>query len=77
MLSKTTEQEAPVEAREESITVLGRALTSVISAGKEILAKRRPFAESAQGATASLVALCSELLDHRGEASGLALAQEI
>ncbi|MBT3409165.1 MAG: malonyl-CoA decarboxylase [Halieaceae bacterium] len=77
MLSKTTDQEAPVQAREESITVLGRALTSVISAGKEILAKRRPFAESAQGATESLVSLCSGLLEHRGEASGLALAQEV
>ena len=77
MSSNTSEQEIPIQPREESVTVLGRALTSVISAGREILAKRRPFAETARGPTESLVALCTELLDHRGEASGLALAQEI
>mgnify|MGYP001814309225 CR=1 FL=1 len=77
MSSNTSEQDIPIQPREESVTVLGRALTSVISAGREILAKRRPFAETARGATESLVALCTELLDHRGEASGLALAQEI
>lgn len=77
MLSKTNEPETPVQAREESVTVLGRALTSVISAGKEILAKRRPFAEAPKGSTEALIELCTELLDHRGEASGLALAQEI
>lgn len=77
MSSNTASQEAPVPAREESVTVLGRALTSVISAGKEILAKRRSPAGAAEGSTQALVELCSELLEHRGEASGLALAQEI
>ena len=77
MSSNTSEQEVPVQPREESVTVLGRALTSVISAGREILAKRRPFSDTPEDATESLLGLCTELLDHRGEASGLALAQEV
>ncbi|RLQ21669.1 decarboxylase [Seongchinamella sediminis] len=71
------QEEIPLQPPEENVTVLGRALTSVISAGREILAKRRPFGDAPRGATESQVALCDELLDHRGEASGLALAQEI
>lgn len=77
MSSDTTEKNAPVPSPEESVTVLGRALTSVISAGREILAKRGPFGADAKTPTDALTALCSELLDHRGEASGLALAQQI
>ncbi|GHD08975.1 decarboxylase [Halioglobus japonicus] len=62
---------------EGSVTVLGRALSSVITAGREILARRRPNLTAAEGSTQALVDLCKELIEHRGEASGLALAQEI
>lgn len=77
MDSKNNEQSLPAQTREDSGKVLGRALTSVISAGREILAKRRPFTASPKGSTDTLVALCREILHHRGEASGMALAQEI
>lgn len=77
MSSTTSEKDAPVPSRAENVTVLGRALTSVLSAGREILAKRRPFTGGAKTPTDILLALCRELVDHRGEASGLALAQEI
>jgi malonyl-CoA decarboxylase len=59
------------------INSLGRTLSSVMEAGREILARRRlPGIDKADPA-AALVELCRELLDHRGEASGLALASEI
>ena len=77
MSSNTEEQELPVPARADGDSTLGRALTSVIAAGKEILANRRPFAAAPKGSTDALVELCHALLHHRGEASGLALAQEI
>jgi malonyl-CoA decarboxylase len=54
-----------------------RALSSVVDAGREILARRRLSAATSEQASTALVDLCRELLDHRGEASGLALASEI
>ncbi|PLW70185.1 malonyl-CoA decarboxylase [Pseudohalioglobus lutimaris] len=77
MLSNNDEQELPAQTRAEGDRPLGRALTSVIAAGKEILAKRRPFAAAPRGSTEALVELCHAIIHHRGEASGLALAQEI
>jgi malonyl-CoA decarboxylase len=56
---------------------LERTLNSVIEAGKGILAKRRIPLPTKASAVDTLTALCRELLDHRGEASGLALAGEI
>jgi malonyl-CoA decarboxylase len=55
---------------------LGQTLSSVVEAGREILARRRLAAASETGSTA-LTDLCRQLLDHRGEASGMALAAEI
>jgi malonyl-CoA decarboxylase len=55
---------------------LSRAFGSVMDAGRVILARRRQAA-SGEALSGSLAALCRELLDHRGEASGLALAGEI
>jgi malonyl-CoA decarboxylase len=49
----------------------------VVEVGREILARRGLTANGKAGPAASLVMLCRELLDHRGEASGLALACEI
>lgn len=76
----------PVEAAEHShaappvgkMTSLGRTLGSVLVAGRVLLARRRsrPAPAPADSADA-LIELCGDLLDHRGEASGLALANEI
>jgi malonyl-CoA decarboxylase len=67
--------EAPVG----TMVTLGRTLSSVLDAGREILARRRntqPVTVVPKSA-AQLVILCQDLLEHRGEASGLALASEI
>ncbi len=61
------------------MTSLGRTLSSVVEVGRELLALRRgtqaetEFPRSAE----ALAARCQALIDHRGEASGLALASEI
>ena len=60
-----------------AMTTLGRTLGSVMEAGREILARRRRGAPPIANSAAALVDLCRELQDHRGEASGLALAGEI
>lgn len=54
---------------------LGGLLGSVISAGKGILARRRQAAIEAP--SSDLLSKCRQLLHHRGEASGLALASEV
>lgn len=59
------------------MTSLGRTLVSVMDAGREILARRRRGTPAVANSTAALMTLCRELIDHRGEASGLALAGEI
>ena len=60
-----------------AITTLGRTLGTVMEAGREILARSRRGAQPIANSAVALVALCRELIDHRGEASGLALAGEI
>ncbi len=60
-----------------AMTSFGRTLGSVMEAGREILARRRRGVVASANSAAALVNLCRELLDHRGEASGLALAGEI
>ena len=61
-----------------AMTTLGRTLGSVMEAGRGILARRRSgLPAAAANSAAGMMALCRELLDHRGEASGLALAGEI
>ena len=60
-----------------TISSLGRTLNSVVDAGRIILAKRRLVSTGKADSNDSLVALCKELLEHRGEASGMALAIEI
>lgn len=54
---------------------LASLLGSVISAGRDILARRRQAA--AKAPSGDLLAKCRQLLHHRGEASGLALACEV
>lgn len=50
---------------------------SVMQAGRGLVALNRPGSPSAEEAPAALCDLCRQLVDHRGEASGLALASEI
>ena len=69
--------EAPLEAPTGTITALGRSLGSVMEVGREILARRRVGVPGPPGSANGLVALCEALLEHRGEASGLALASDI
>ena len=64
--------EVPVRAG----NALGRVLGSVLDVGRDILA-RRGLGSEAQYNPATLIEACRELLDHRGEASGLALASRI
>lgn len=59
------------------MNAFSRVLSSVVDAGREILARRRLSETTSDVASTALVDLCRELLEHRGEASGLALASEI
>jgi len=65
----------PTEAERTPVSGLGGLLSSVINAGKNILAKRRHAAAIAP--SSDLLTKCQQLLHHRGEASGLALACEV
>ena len=64
------------------IVAFGRTLNSVVDVGRELLARRRRAqqqeAEPEPARSADVLASrCEDLLEHRGEASGLALASEI
>jgi len=56
---------------------LSRILNSVMDAGRVILNRRRGNGGIASGQPDAIAEQCRELIDHRGEASGLALASEI
>jgi malonyl-CoA decarboxylase len=60
-----------------TMTTLGRTLSSVLDVGRELLARRRNAQPAAPGTAVNLIGLCRDLLEHRGEASGLALASEV
>ncbi len=60
-----------------TMSTLSRTLGSVMEAGRDILARSRRGRQEKADSPAALAGLCRELLDHRGEASGLALAGEI
>ena len=60
-----------------TFTTLGRTLSSVLVVGRELLERRRASQPSPQSSVANLLNLCADLLEHRGEASGLALASEV
>ena len=57
------------------MSAITRVLGSVIDAGREILAHRRQAND--RDAHHAIVDWCQELLEHRGEASGMALASDI
>ena len=76
MSSELPETTLPEETPPARFGALERTFHSVIDAGREILARRRAISAPANTLDA-LVVRCRDLLDHRGEASGLALASEI
>ena len=55
----------------------GRILESIMHAGRGLLARTRQNALAAEHPARALAEQCKALLDHRGEATGLALANEI
>ncbi|CAN0595638.1 unnamed protein product, partial [Ectocarpus sp. 12 AP-2014] len=55
---------------------LTRALGSVVEVGRDLLIRQGVLTGS-DVTSESLIAMCKELIEHRGEASGLALAAEI
>ena len=65
----------PDRESESGLTGLSGLLHSVISAGRDILARRRQNALEAP--SSDLLAKSKQLIHHRGEASGLALACEV
>ena len=71
----SADAQPPIDAQRQSGTGLAGLLGSVINAGKGILARRRQAA--AEAPSGDLLAKCRQLLHHRGEASGLALACEV
>ena len=56
---------------------LARILESIMHVGRDVLARTRQSARREEKPADALFNLCRQLLDHRGEASGLALADEI
>jgi malonyl-CoA decarboxylase len=77
MSDKSSAADTPIESAPGTMTALGRTLSSVMEAGREILARRGQLSPAGASAADRLLNLCQELLEHRGEASGLALAGEI
>jgi len=76
MTSELPKPDTADESPPGGLAALERTFHSVLEAGREILARRRISATPAQSLEA-LLERCEQLLDHRGEASGLALASEI
>ncbi|MEZ5570121.1 MAG: malonyl-CoA decarboxylase [Halioglobus sp.] len=75
----TQQRDSADEAASGRMTSLGRTLSSVVEVGRELLARRRGAQTEAElpRSAAALANRCQALIDHRGEASGLALASEI
>ena len=69
------EQPASATTKTHNPSSFAGLLTSVINAGRDILERRRKSSEEAP--SGDLLAKCHQLLHHRGEASGLALACEV
>ena len=70
------DNQPPIDTRSElSTSGFSGLLASVINAGRDILSRRRQA--TAQAPSEDLLTKCRQLLHHRGEASGLALACEV
>jgi len=85
MAEERLENETPPEPAQHfyaelpgrTMTSLGRTLGSVLDVGRELLARRRNAQPVSVNSADTLIDLCKDLLEHRGEASGLALASEV
>jgi len=77
MAPKSDSVDSPEGVVTGTMSTLERTLSSVIVVGRELLAKRRLPLTGKDSAVENLSADCKELINHRGEASGLALASEI
>ena len=77
MQEPTAKSENSDQDLSSPLGALERTFQSVLDVGKELLARRRIGIASAPLDSTTLLKMCSELLDHRGEPSGIALASEI
>lgn len=77
MSTEKHDTDSPLEGSTGPMSNLERRLSSVIEVGRDLLAKRKLPLSSKASPVANLVAMCKELKDHRGEASGLALAGDV
>lgn len=75
--SESKLEESGVFRTPRQASALARILDSVMDAGRVILNRRRGSSDSIDGRPDAIAEQCSELVSHRGEASGLALASEI
>ena len=71
----SADAQPPIGTPRQASTGIAKLLGSVVNVGRDILARRRQVA--AQAPSDDLVVKCQQLLHHRGEASGLALACEV
>ena len=77
MQEPSVKTDSPDQDLSSPLGALERTFQSVLDVGKELLARRRMDITSAPLDPTRLLKMCSELLDHRGEPSGIALASEI
>lgn len=77
MSTEKHDKDSPLEPSTGSMSTLERRLSSVMEVGRDLLAKRGLPLSSKASTVDNLVTMCKELQDHRGEASGLALAGEV
>ncbi len=66
-----------MNSRQPSRGALSRILDSVLESGRAILSGQRGSTDRPAATPEFIGKLCQQLVDHRGEASGLALAREI
>ena len=71
------ETEKPSVSLAEQSSSIGKAFGSVLNAGREILNRRGVEQSDEINSAKTLTIACKDLLEHRGEASGLALASQI
>ena len=77
MQEPSVKTDSPNQDLSSPLGALERTFQSVLDVGKELLASRRMDITSAPLDPTILLKMCAELLDHRGEPSGIALASEI
>ena len=85
MADEQLENEAPPEPSQHfytelpsrTMTSLGRSLGSALDVGRNLLARKNNAQPAPLSSAGTLIDLCRDLLEHRGEASGQVLAREV